>query len=234
MAASAPERAAFLGEAAAQGEPQAQALYAQLLLDGDGVERDPRAAFAWFNRAAAARHLMALNMVGRCYDLGWGVAVDKQRAGECFRIAAERGLGWAMYNYATALALGAGVDEDKSAALAWLERAIAAAGDAEPLLAAKAMNFVGSFAEDGWAGPIDMLKAARCYAEAANGGDFRAQFNHARMLIGAGDVAGALPWLARSGQGGTAPFVVKAIAWLRATGDERLAQGGVAAMRDGC
>lgn len=107
-------RTAALREAAEGGEPEAQALWGQWLLD----RGEARPGFAWFNRAAAAGHLMALNMVGRCYDLGWGVAVDKRRAAECFRVAAARGLPEAMYNSATALALGEGCAEDKPAALA--------------------------------------------------------------------------------------------------------------------
>src|SRR3546814_11910990 len=83
---------------------------------------------------------MAINMVGRCYDLGWGTPVMKDRAAACFRIAAEMGLDWGMYNYATLLALGEGVDEDNAAAFGWLEKD-AAMGNA------KAINFVGSFHE---------------------------------------------------------------------------------------
>ncbi len=133
-----------------------------MLLDGAGVAKDEPAALAWFTRAAAQHHLMAINMVGRCYDLGWGTAPDKARAAECYRIAAERGLDWGMYNYATLLALGQGVAEDKAAALAWFQRA-AKLGNA------KAINFVGSFHEDGWVVPRDMARAARCYARAAHG-----------------------------------------------------------------
>lgn len=191
LTASAPERAAFLAEAAVIGEPQAQALYAQILLDGDGVKADPRAAFGWFNRAAASGHLMALNMVGRCYDLGWGVAVDKARAAECYRVAAERGLDCAMYNFATLLTLGAGVGEDRATALMWFERASA-------LGYAKATNFCGSFAEDGWACPQDKDKAATLYEQAARGGDFRGCFNFARILIDREDKAGAEHWIATS------------------------------------
>ena len=68
---------------------EAQAVLGQMLLD------EGRAAegFAWFNKAAAQGHLMALNMVGRCYDLGWGTPVDKARAAECFRVAAELPVG---------------------------------------------------------------------------------------------------------------------------------------------
>src|SRR3546814_3570538 len=76
---------------------------------------------------------------------------------------------------ATLLALGEGVDEDKAAAFGWLEKA-AAMGNA------KAINFVGSFHEDGWVVTRDVDKAADCYARAAEGGDFRGCFNHARLL----------------------------------------------------
>jgi hypothetical protein len=197
-----------------------------MLLDGLEATADPQAALGWFVKAAAQQHLMALNMVGRCYDLGWGTAPDKSRAAECYRIAAERGLDWAMYNYATLLALGDGVAEDKAAALDWLERA-AALGNA------KAINFVGSFAEDGWAGPRDMRRAAECYARAAEGGDFRGCFNHARMLGAAGDVSAALPWLRRAGERGTARFVEQAASWLATSDIVAFRSEGVAALREG-
>lgn len=212
LSGSPEERAALIREGAAAGVPEAQAVLGQMLLDqGEASE-----GFAWFNQAAAQGHLMALNMVGRCYDLGWGTAVDKVRAAECFRVAAERGLDWAMYNYATALALGEGVAEDKPAALAWFERA-AAQGNA------KAINHVGSFHEDGWVVPQDLAKAAECYARAAEGGDFRGQFNHARMLLAEGQVDQARIWLARCAETATPTFRAKATAWLSDNGHPELA-----------
>ena len=216
----------MLHEAAAAGNADAQAIYAQMLLDGVEVPADPPAALRWFVKAAAQQHLMALNMVGRCYDLGWGTAPDKARAAECYRVAAERGLDWAMYNYATLLALGDGVAEDKAAALRWLEKA-AAMGNA------KAINFVGSFAEDGWAGPRDMAKAADCYARAAAGGDFRGAFNHARMLGAAGHVDAALHWLRQAGATGNARFVEQAATWLSASDVAGFSTRGVDALREG-
>jgi len=197
-----------------------------MLLDGAGVPVDQRAALGWFKRAAAQHHAMAINMVGRCYDLGWGTPVMKDRAATCFRIAAEMGLDWAMYNYATLLALGEGVVEDKAAALAWLTRA-AALGNA------KAINFVGSFHEDGWVVPRDMDKAAQCYARAAEGGDFRGCFNHARMLGLAGKVDEALVWLARAGESATAAFLDKAEAWLRRSIIPGFAEHGPTMLRRG-
>ena len=204
LSGSPEERAAIVRAGAEEGLAEAQAVWGQMCLDAG----DPTAAFDWFNRAAAQGHVMALNMVGRCYDLGWGVPADKVRAAQCFRGAAERGLDWGMYNYATALALGAGVAVDKPTALDWFEQA-AALGNA------KAKNFVGSFHEDGWVVPQDMARAAALYAEAAEGGDFRGAFNHARMLAQRDDVAAALGWLTICGQTASEGFVAKASAWLR-------------------
>ncbi len=206
LSGSPEERAALIRAGAEAGVAEAQAVYGQMLLD----QGDLRGGFASFNKAAAQGHLMALNMVGRCYDLGWGIPVNKVRAAECFRIAAERGLDWGMYNHATALALGDGVPENRAAALTWFEKA-AAIGNA------KAVNYIGSFHEDGWVVPRDMAKAAECYARAAAGGDFRGQFNHARMLAGRGEFEAARGWLARCSATGTAAFVEKVRLWLRAS-----------------
>jgi TPR repeat protein len=186
-----------------------------MLLDGRGVAVDAAAAFGWFGKAAAQGHLEAINMVGRCHDLGWGTPVDKPAAAAWFKLAAERGLDWGMYNYATALTLGAGVAEDRVAALGWFGKA-AAMGNA------KAMNFIGSFHEDGWVVVRDVAKAAQHYARAAEGGDFRGQFNHARMLVAAGKVEAALPWLERALAGGNDRFRAQALDWLNRAADPRL------------
>jgi TPR repeat protein len=207
MAAPPEERAAFVRVAAEGGVAEAQAIYGQMLLDGTGVPADPGEGVRWFDRAARQGHVMAINMMGRCYDQGWGVPIDKDRAVQWFRIAADKGLDWGMYNYASALALGVGVAEDKPAALELYRRA-AAMGNA------KAVNFVGSFYEDGWVVEPDLAEAARCYALAAEGGDFRGQFNHARLLARAGRIDEALAWLAKVPETATDAFLVKARTWL--------------------
>lgn len=201
------ERASLIRAGAEQGVAEAQAVWGQMLLNRGAAGE----GFAWFNKAAAQGHLMALNMVGRCYDQGWGVGIDKLRAAECFRLAADRGLDWGMYNFATALTLGEGVAEDKAAALGWFEKA-AAMGNA------KAINYVGSFHEDGWVVAHDLAVAADCYARAAEGGDFRGMFNHARMLLDAGKQDEAGRWLARSVETATPVFVEKMRAWIRTSG----------------
>ncbi len=178
---------------------------------------EAREGFAWFNKAAAQGHLMGLNMVGRCYDLGWGTPVNKTRAAECFRVAAERGLDWGMYNYATALTLGEGVAEDKPAALSWFEKA---AGQGN----AKATNYVGSFHEDGWVVERDIARAAGFYAQAAAGGDFRGMFNHARMLLDQGQPVEARRWIVESRRTATPAFTAKMRGWLLGSAWPELAE----------
>lgn len=204
------QRAAFVAAAAEAGVAEAQAVYGQMLLDGTGVAKDEHAAVRWFGKAAKQGHVMAINMIGRCYDLGWGVAIDKARAADWYRAASDRGLDWGMYNLATLMALGHGVAEDKAGALALFRKA-AAMGNA------KAINYVGGFHEDGWVVPRDLGEAARCYEAAAEGGDFRGQFNHARMLGDAGRIGEALLWLARVPETATPAFREKAAAFLAAS-----------------
>ncbi len=56
----------------ANGIVEAQAVYGQYLLDGHGVERNAAEALTWFKHAARRDHPMAMNMLGRCYEHGWG------------------------------------------------------------------------------------------------------------------------------------------------------------------
>jgi TPR repeat protein len=206
-----PERAAaWVAAAAEHGIVEAQAVYGQYLLDGRGVPRDPAAALVWFRHAARADHPMAMNMLGRCYEFGWGTAACASVAVYWYRLAAQAGLDWGMYNYATALALGNGVAEDRSAALAWFRRAAA-------LGHAKSMNLIGGFHEDGWGVPADRNAAFEHYRQAAEAGDFRGQFNYARLLGERGHIDDALAWLARVPETATPAFVAKMRAYLAAS-----------------
>ena len=117
LAGPSDERAKFVRIAAEAGIAEAQAVYAQMLLDGIGVEKDMLSALHWFQRAAEQDHVMAINMIGRFHDLGWGIPVDKVQALHWYKEAAERGLHWGMYNFATLLTLGEGTQQNKPFAL---------------------------------------------------------------------------------------------------------------------
>lgn len=202
--------------AALRGVHQAQVIFGQMLLDGRLVERNPAWALHWFEQAAKGGNLIAVNMVGRCLDQGWGVPRSAALAEPWFRKAAERGLDWGMYNLATLLALGeGGVPQDKLQALHWLRRAA-------ELGHAKSINLIGSFYEDGWVVVQDLGIAAEHYKRSAELGDFRGQFNHARFLAAAGDFEGAERWLRRVPVTATPAFLEKARRFLNASEDARM------------
>jgi TPR repeat protein len=202
--------AAWMRGAAEQGLVEAQAIYAQMLLDGAGVARDAAAALTWFKRAAHAGHAMAMNMVGRCYENGWGIAADDMLAAYWFRLAADRGLDWALYNYAHMLRAGrGGVARDPAAALAMYQRAA-------DMGHAKSIGVVGRFHEEGDIVPRDLERAFDCYRRCAEGGDFRGMFHYARLLLERGQREQAETWLRRVPQTATPAFMEAAHAMLLA------------------
>lgn len=211
-----PEDVANLLRTAAQGGAiEAQLRLGQMLLDGIGIRRDAGEALRWFVAAATAGHPMGMNMVGRCFEHGWGTAPEATRAADWYRAAADRGLDWGLYNLATLLTLGCGVAEDRPQALA-LFRNAAGLGHA------KSLSMIGTFYEDGWVVGRDMAEAAVWYRRGAEAGDFRGQFNHARMLIGAGQIEEAVVWLRRVPETATPNFMIQLRTWLGEQADERL------------
>lgn len=198
-----PRRLArFLLQGAERGLPEAQARLGQILLDGNGIQRDQALALRWFRIATHHGHADAMNMVGRCLENGWGTAVDLAAAARAYAQAAQLGLDWGFYNYANLLAQGRGVPRDRAAALE-LYRQAARQGHA------KSMNLVGRFYEEGWGVPVDMEEAARWYLSAAQAGDFRGQCSHAALLTRQGRVDEAVSWLRQAMRTATPGFLQK-------------------------
>src|SRR3954464_15973756 len=73
------------------GDPQAQLLLGQLLINGAGISRNPDRAFHWFKTAAEARLPMAINMARGCHEYGLGTPVDRPTAFEWRSCASSRG-----------------------------------------------------------------------------------------------------------------------------------------------
>lgn len=201
MLAENPARAAqAILMAAKEGIVEGQALLGQILLDGQGIERDPVLAKRWFQIAANAGHLMARNMLGRCWEHGWGGPVDFTLAALEYRQAAESGLDWGLYNVANLLATGRGLAMDQPAALHCYRKA-AQMGHA------KSMNLLGRYLEQGQYCEKNLAEAYLWYERSAHGGDFRGQFSHASILLEQGDVEGALVWFKHALEGGNLKFL---------------------------
>lgn len=97
------------------------------------LDEDEAAAFKCFNQAAEAGYAPAMNMVGRCYFEGWGVAKDKSEAFKWIKKGAELGEVNAMSNlgreYCDEISNAQGVLDDSEyfkkaeEAFKWLKKA---------------------------------------------------------------------------------------------------------------
>jgi len=182
------------------GDPQAQLLLGQLLINGAGTARNADRALYWFKEAARARLPMAINMVGRCHECGLGTPVDYEEAARWYQRAAAFDCDWAIYNYAHLLASGRGVAQDRGAAFVWF-RLAASRGHA------RAMHFLGQYYEYGWETPMDRATAFEWYRRSAEGGDFRGQCSHASVLAEQGNVTEAVHWLRLAMQTATPEYL---------------------------
>src|SRR6185312_9888648 len=77
----------------------------------------------FYGLAAAQGHVRAMNLLGRCYEQGWGVGQDTGAARAWYRRSAEGGYFRGAYNYADMLAHEGCITEAK----AWFSRALAGA-----------------------------------------------------------------------------------------------------------
>ncbi len=202
-------------KAALSGDAVAQLSWGLMLLDGHGTPRDLPAAFNWIQIAARAGGRDAMNMLGRCHELGWGTDINLAIAARCYRAAAEQKHAWAQFNLACLMLREDGVPGEPTEALTLLARA-ARQGNA------KAMNMLGRCCEEGWRGPPKPAAARRWYLRAARGGCFRGAFHTARHLIASGETDRALAWLRQSIASAPADFCEEIAELFAHHPDERL------------
>lgn len=176
---------------AVNGCPRAQVGWGHMLISGHGVPRDNEAALRWFSIAARLGGAEALNMVGRCHELGWGTPISCSEAAVWYRRAAAQGDAWAQFNLASLVAQGRGVAADISGALTLLVKS-ARQGNA------KAMNMLGRFREDGIISAPKPRSAVEWYRRAAKRNCFRGQFHLGMALVSEGKAAEARHWFQAS------------------------------------
>lgn len=202
------EAATLVKAAAAYGLPDAQVRLGRMLLEGEGVTPNRRAAFDCFVAAAELGNIEGHNMLGRCHENGWGTEINYAAAAREYRIAAEAGLDWAQYNLAHMLLSGSGVAQDRSAAFQWYSRA-ANQGHV------RAMNLVARCYEEGWGTQKNSLEALLWVRRSAKGGYFRGAYNYASLLADDGCVTGAVYWFERAVSNAPEPTRTNMIVALR-------------------
>jgi len=78
-------------EEARWGEAEAQYMVATMYEKGEGVEKDPKEAAMWYEKAADQGHPYSMYRLADMYEKGEGIAKDDAKAAEWFKKAAESG-----------------------------------------------------------------------------------------------------------------------------------------------
>ena len=119
-------------KAALQGNPLAQCQLGLMYREGQGTEKDEKAAFGWFMKAADDRQACPRGKfyVARSYHHGNGVPVDYEKAVKWYLTAAHQNDAYAQLNLGNCFEYGTGVGKDLQMAVYWYERA---ANQEEPL-----------------------------------------------------------------------------------------------------
>lgn len=122
-------------------------------------------------RSAAEQDLAeAQNMLGVCYENGYGVGKNLTEAVKWFEKAAANDDAWGEFNLACCYNWGEGIAQDEDKAVYWYRKA------AEHGIAA-AQNLLGHFYEDGYVVEKNQAKEVNWYKQAADNGDADGQYN---------------------------------------------------------
>ena len=139
-----------LQAAAKKGNPKAETQLGEMLLRGEGIDKDEASGVALLEKAARAGQSAAAFRIGMLLANGdGGVTKDPVRALDYFKAAAAGGEAEAFFNIGAAYASARGVKRDYAEALAWLilarqhgadprtEQALRAQFKSQPTLIAK-------------------------------------------------------------------------------------------------
>jgi TPR repeat protein/serine/threonine protein kinase len=184
-------------QAALAGSLDALSDVGNLLLDGVGVDPNPKAGLHWLRLAAKGGSGKAME------KLGMVLLADRPQEAWTFTLAAAKaGHPAAMYRVGATLVEGRnGVTADPPRGLRWLERAI----EHESLIS---IVFLAGLLDKGSrAIPQDRVRARSLYLSAAARGDSNAMYCLGLMLKngtgGLKDLSGARMWLARAVEAGS-------------------------------
>jgi localization factor PodJL len=93
------------------------------LAEGRGMERDPKSALKWLEKAANKGLAPAQFRIGSMYREGKGITADNAKALDWFKRSAQRGNARAMHNLAVVLAEGVNGAPDYAGAGEWFRKA---------------------------------------------------------------------------------------------------------------
>ncbi len=169
------EAATVYRTAAEQGNPDAQVYLGLMYAKGEGLDRDPVAAFGWFHKAAEQGIAYGEDRLALMYFTGDGVTKDMAEAVKWYRRAAEQGYASAQGRLGSMYARGVGVTKDSVEAVNWLRKS-ADQGDILSQIALARMYQIGEGTDQ------DSAEAAKWRRKAIEHDDAQAMNNSARFL----------------------------------------------------
>lgn len=140
---------------------------------GEGLEKDQAEAVRWFEKAANAGNIHAMNNLGIAYQDGVGVEQDDLESLKWFKKAAENGHEKAQWSVGRIYRLGIGVERDFQKALEWYT--MSAENGFLPALRDIAATYLEMHGEN--ENPEHLAESVKWMRKAALLGDGTAQFN---------------------------------------------------------
>lgn len=138
-------------------------------LRGDGVKKDSKMAFSFFDKASRAGQASAEMHLAQLLESGEGVKKNPERAFGLMKRAAEKGLAEAQNHLGWMYQKGVGTDPNLGKAIQWFRRS------AEKGSAAAMYNLGVSY-EKGAGVRMDSAKAVELFRNSAQNGNANAQF----------------------------------------------------------
>jgi hypothetical protein len=169
--------AAWLDEAAGQGDADAQHNRGNACWDGAGTPQDRPAAVAWYEKAAAQGHGKAQHRLAQLFWAGEEVGRARTRAVDLYRKAASQGVAEAQTTLVHLYLNGVHVGADTAEALRWLRQA------AWWFDEGTAQHLLGEMYLAGDGVPANPVEAERWLKLAAQCGVGRAQATLGRMYF---------------------------------------------------
>ena len=137
--------------------------------NGEGVNKDKKEAYRWYQKAALQGDAEAQNRLGLCFFDGEGVDEDKIEAVGWFRKAAEQDNSNAQYFLGLCYSDGIGVQKDKLEAVRWYRKA----AEQED---ANAQSSLGLYYFEGDGVPMDKKEAVYWFRKASEQDDVVGQY----------------------------------------------------------
>ena len=183
----------ILTEKAEKGDAASQVSLANMYYSGEGAEKDPEKAFAWYTRAAEQGNAAARYLLAYMYQHGEGTEQNYKEALNWYSKAAEQGSPEAGYQTGYIYEHGIETERDYARAFEYYTMS-AEQGYAD------AQYSLGNLYLQGKGTDKDRKKALEWYTKAAEKGNINAQYSAGMIHEAEKEYAEALSWYQKAAE----------------------------------